>query len=85
MLRARFVFCYTEFTFMFSGCRRASVCIILAGTPSVGPPALAGLPSSSAASTSLVGPASPDPGSGRCTGEDVGIIDAGVLLVFVFV
>ena len=85
MLRARFVFCYTEFTFMFSGCRRPSVCIILAGTPSVGPPALAGLPSSSAASTSLVGSASPEPGSGRRTGEDLGVVAAGVLLVLVSV
>ena len=85
MLSARFVFCYTEFTFMFSGCRRASVCIILAGTPSVGQPALAGLPPSSAASTSPVGPASSDPGSGRRSGENVGIIDAGFLLVSVFV
>ena len=85
MLRARFVFCYTEFTFMFSGCRRASVCIILAGTPSVGPLALAGLPPSSAASTSPAGPASSDPGSGRRSGENVGIIEAGVLRLSVFV
>ena len=84
MISVRVGFCYTEFTFRFFGCRRASVCIILAGTLRVGPPASSSS-SSSAASTPLVGPASPEPGSGRRTGEDFGVVDAGVLLVFVFV
>ena len=84
MPSVRVGFCYTEFTCMFFGCRRASVCIILAGTLRVGPPASSSS-SSSAASTSLVGSASPEPGSGRRTGEDLGVVAAGVLLVLVSV